>query len=86
VDITIATILQECAAFYDIFKELENNGIVETPAEHRNPTLLEVPYIINGAFACELALKYILVENQINFCISVRGHDLEYLLVYYHRQ
>lgn len=83
VDITIATIFQECAAFYDVFKELEkrleNSGIVETPPEHRNPTLLVVPYIVNGAFACELALKYILVENQIGFCISARGHDLEYL-------
>lgn len=83
VDITIATIFQECAAFYDVFKglekRLENSGIVETPSEHRNPTLLVVPYIVNGAFACELALKYILVENQISFCISARGHDLEYL-------
>ena len=83
VDITIATIFQECAAFYDVFKglekRLENSGIVETPPEHENPTLLVVPYIVNGAFACELALKYLLVENQISFCISVKGHDLEYL-------
>ena len=82
-DITIAIILQECAAFYDVFKglekRLENSGIVETPPEHKNPTLLEVPYIVNGAFACELALKYLLVENQISFCISSKGHDLEYL-------
>ena len=72
VDITTTIILQECAAFYDVFKglekRLENSGIVETPPEHRNPTLLEVPYIVNGAFACELALKYLLVENQISFC------------------
>lgn len=83
VDITIVTILQECAAFYDVFKRLEkrlkHNGIVETPSEHRNPVLLEVPYIVNGAFACELALKYLLIENQISFCISAKGHDLEYL-------
>ena len=83
VDITLATILQECAAFYDVFKglekRLEDSGIVETPPEHRNPTLLAVPYIVNGAFACELALKYLLVKNQISFCISSKGHDLEYL-------
>ena len=83
VDITIATILQECAAFYDVFKglekRLENNGIVDTPSEYKNPTLLEVPYIVNGAFACELALKYLLVENHISFCISAKGHNLEYL-------
>jgi len=83
VDITIATTLQECAAFYDVFKglekRLENSGIVETPPEYKNPTLLEVPYIVNGAFACELALKYLLVENHISFCISAKGHNLEYL-------
>ncbi len=83
VDITTTIILQECAAFYDVFKglekRLENSGIVETPPEHENPTLLVVPYIVNGAFACELALKYLLVENQISFCISAQGHDLEYL-------
>ena len=83
VDITIAVILQECAAFYDVFndleKRLEHSGIVETPPECKNPPLLEVPYIVNGAFACELALKYILIENQISFCISAKGHNLEYL-------
>ena len=83
VDITIATILQECAAFYDVFKglekRLEHSGIVETLPEHKNPVLLEVPYIVNGAFACELALKYLLIENQISFCISSKGHNLEYL-------
>ena len=69
VDITIATILQECAAFYDVFKGLEkrlkSSGIVETPPEYKNPILLEVPYIVNGAFACELALKYLLVVHQV---------------------
>lgn len=83
VDITIATIFQECAAFYDVFKglekRLEGSGIVETPPVHKNPILLQVPYIVNGAFACELALKYILVDNQIGFCISAKGHNLEYL-------
>lgn len=83
VDITTTVIFQECAAFYDVFKglenRLENSGIAETPPEHKNPTLLEVPYVVNGAFACELALKFLLVENQISFCISAKGHNLEYL-------
>lgn len=83
VDITIAIILQECVAFYDVFKGLEkrlkNNGMIEILPEHNNPTLLEVPYIVNGAFACELALKYLLIKNQISFCISAKGHNLEYL-------
>lgn len=83
VDITIATILQECAAFYDVFKGLEKrleySGIVENLPEYKHPTLLEVPYIVNGAFACELALKYLLVENRISFCIFAKGHNLEYL-------
>ena len=71
------------AAWYDVFtglaKRLENSGIVDTPSGYKNPTLLEVPYIVNGAFACELALKYLLVENSISFCISAKGHNLEYL-------
>ena len=83
VDITTVTILQECAAFYDVFKglekRLENSGIAEAPPEHENPILLQVPYIVNGAFACELALIYILIENQVSFDISRKGHNLEYL-------
>lgn len=84
IDITTTLILQECVAFYDVFKNLEkrleHSGIVEESADNtRQPTLLSVPYIVNGAFACELALKYILIENQIDFCISSRGHNLEYL-------
>lgn len=47
-DITIAVILKECVAFYDVFKglgkRLENSSIVEKFPEHRNPTLLMVPY------------------------------------------
>lgn len=83
VDITISIIFQECYAFYDVFKSLEkrlaNSGIVKTAPTDNLPTLLQVPYIVNGAFACELALKYILVDNQISFCISSKGHNLEYL-------
>lgn len=84
VDITTTIILQECVAFYDVFKDLgkrlEHSGIVAESIDNiRQPTLLSVPYIVNGAFACELALKFILIENQISFCISSKGHDLEYL-------
>lgn len=84
IDITTTLILQECEAFYDVFKNLEkrleHSGIVEESTDNTGqPTLLSVPYIVNGAFACELALKYILVKNQIDFCISSKGHDLEYL-------
>lgn len=84
IDITTTLILQECVAFYDVFKNLEkrldHSGIVEESTDNpRQPTLLSVPYIVNGAFSCELALKYILIKNQIDFCISSKGHKLEYL-------
>lgn len=81
VDIGEAIILQECHAFYTVFLQLEeqlkNNGL------HNNltaklSTLLSVPYMVNGAFACELALKYLLFSSNILFDM-VKGHNLEYL-------
>lgn len=82
IDITSATIYQECVAFYDVYKSLEkrleSSGIHNDPSGNHIPTLLSVPYIVNGAFACELALKYVLIENQINFCYT-DGHNLKYL-------
>ncbi len=82
VDIEEAIILQECHAFYTVFLQLEeqlkSSGLHNNNFDVKLPTLLSVPYMVNGAFACELALKYLLISLNIPFDM-VKGHDLEYL-------
>lgn len=81
-DIEESLILQECDAFYDVFlqieKRLRNCGITENSAAKKQPILLSAPMCINGAFACELALKYLLISANMPFNMS-SGHNLEYL-------
>ena len=81
-DVEEALALQECEAFYDVFvqteKHLNNCGIVQEPIQAKQPILLSVPLRINGAFACELALKYLLINANIPFNMGI-GHNLEYL-------
>jgi len=82
VDIEEAIILQECHAFYAVFVQLEEQ--IKGLSPHNNklngklPTLLSVPCMVNGAFACELALKYLLTSSNIPFDMA-RGHNLKYL-------
>ena len=82
VDIEEAIILQECHAFYTVFIQLEdqlkNNGLHNNNLNAAFPNLLSVPYMVNGAFACELALKYLLVSNNVAFDMA-KGHNLAYL-------
>lgn len=82
VDIEEALILQECHAFYTVFLQLEEqlkcSGLHNNKLDAKRPTLLSVPYMVNGAFACELALKYLLISSNIPFDM-VNGHNLEYL-------
>lgn len=82
VDIEEAIILQECQAFYTVFlqleKQLKNSGLHNDKSDENLPPLLSVPYMVNGAFACELALKYLLISNNVAFDM-VKGHNLEYL-------
>ena len=82
VDIGETIILQECHAFYAVFLQLEeqlkNSGLHSNKLDAEIPTLHSVPYMVNGAFACELALKYLLISSNISFDM-VKGHNLEYL-------
>ena len=82
VDIEETIILQECHAFYTVFLQLEgqlkSSGLHNSKSDVNLPTLLSVPYAVNGAFACELALKYLLVSSNISFDMA-KGHNLEYL-------
>ena len=81
IDIEETIIYQECHAFYTVFLQLEeqlkNSGLHdETPV--KLPTLLSIPYFVNGAFACELALKYLLISSKVPFDMR-KGHNLAYL-------
>lgn len=82
VDIEETIIFQECHAFYTVFlyleKQLKTSGLHDSKFDVNLPILLSVPYAVNGAFACELALKYLLISSNIPFAMA-KGHDLEYL-------
>ena len=60
-DASIGVLYQEIDAFYEVFKQIElrfkNTGISNLRTTERTLMLLSVPYTVNGAFACELALK-----------------------------
>lgn len=81
-DVSVCAIYQECSAFYYVFQSIESkfkkNGITSEKIDEEFPTLLSVPYIVNGAFICELSLKCILITNNIEFELN-KGHCLEYL-------
>lgn len=81
IDIEEVIICQECHAFYTVFiqleKQLKNSGLYDESTV-KLPTLLSVPYFVNGAFACELALKYLLISSNVPFDMGKR-HNLAYL-------
>ena len=82
IDIEEAIILQECQAFYTVFlqleKQLAGSGLHNGKPSDNLPPLLSVPYMVNGAFASELALKYLLISSNVTFNMR-KGHDLAYL-------
>lgn len=81
-DASLSILYREVDAFYYVFNSLEkipiNYGITDSKQTERIPQLLSVPYITNGAFACEIALKYILIDSNITFQTG-KGHNLKYL-------
>lgn len=82
VNIEEAIIFQECHAFYTVFlqieKQLKSSGLHNDKVDFNLPPSLSAPYMVNGAFACELALKYLLISSNVAFDMS-RGHNLAYL-------
>ena len=84
-------ILLDCEEFYYIFKNLEKyarhpifdgdmekykDQILAYEAEHEGVPSLTAPLIVNGAFAAELALKFLIFKENGEFdCI----HDLQQL-------
>lgn len=81
-------IATECKSFFRVFLDIEKHvlplwekmrdGTIdeETIEEH---SLYHIPYVVNGAFAAELALKYLLENADIDYAQGNKGHDLKYL-------
>lgn len=81
-------IAKECESFYCVFLDIEvhilplwkkmRDGTLDekTIDEH---SLYHIPYVVNGAFAAELALKYVLENAGIDYAQGNKGHDLKYL-------
>lgn len=81
-------IAKECESFFCVFLDIEKHilplwkkmrdGTIgeETIDEH---SLYHIPYVVNGAFAAELALKYLLEHAGIDYAQGNKGHDLKYL-------
>lgn len=87
-ELTVKIIAHECEAFYKVFLDIEahilpfwenvKHGIFEEEALEEK-TLYGIPYVVNGSFAAELAIKYLLETANIDYCQGNKGHDLRYL-------
>lgn len=78
----------ECKSFYRVFCDIESHilpfwekfrkGELDEAA-YEEEKLYQGPYIVNGAFAAELALKYLLELANIDYSKGNKGHKLKYL-------
>ncbi len=84
-EITAEHIVLECKSFYMTFKLVEpyylkqihnmENHIIDEE-DIKNAALYIYSYVVNGAFAVELAMKYLLTLANIEYCTGNKGHDL----------
>lgn len=84
-EITAKMIILECESFYQTFKLLElyfikkeqvaGNFILDEELCEKK-ALYTYSYIVNGAFATELAIKYLLTMANIDYCTGEKGHNL----------
>lgn len=81
-------IIIECKSFYQTFIDLDKNIVpawlnmknsVFDEEIHNTALLYEFSYVVNGAFAAELALKYLLTLAGIEYSTGAKGHELAYL-------
>lgn len=84
-ELTAKLILLECKSFYNTFKiiepyilknEMNIRYSVYNAEDSTNATLYQFSYVVNGAFATELAIKYLLTLANIDYCKGERGHNL----------
>lgn len=81
--------LIECQSFYSIFKSIDEKYISKQHENIMNDVFDEdvirnsftflFPYVVNGAFAAELALKYIYANSRVDYPKGSNGHRLKYL-------
>lgn len=80
--LTMSSILYECEGFYRIFKALLPKCFFVFPQSKdeyeiykENDKLFDA-LVVNGAFAAELAMKYLYFRANGNSFKTLRGHDL----------
>jgi len=54
--------------------------LLDDKANSNTPNFYSIPWIVNGAFACEIGMKYILTQNKITFKKEHLLHELYNLL------
>lgn len=67
--------ITECKAFYETFQMIENN-LNNSKEKFNYDIIWDFPYVVNGAFAVEIAIKFLLVLANIDFPTGSKGHDL----------
>lgn len=75
-------IISQCEGFYNVFKQLENItsftcDLKETGWDEwlENAKLFN-PCVVNGSFACEMALKYLIVRRKCEFNKTHKLYEL----------
>lgn len=83
--LTARLIILECESFYATFKLIEPyilkqqknmQELVFDEKDAENDKLYSYAYVVNGAFAVELAIKYLLTLANIDYCTGEKGHNL----------
>lgn len=78
-------IILECKSFYATFKLIEPyiikvqknmTNLVYDEEDCENEIMYHFSYVVNGAFAVELAIKYLLTLANIDYCTGEKGHNL----------
>lgn len=83
--ITAKLIVLECKSFYATFKLIEPyilkdyeniKNLKFDEKDHDRAFLYLSSYVVNGVFATELAIKYLLTLANIDYCRGEKGHNL----------
>ena len=97
---TTKCILLECESFYYVFKELEKfekrpfydgntakyeETLLAYEKKHEGVPMLTYPLVVNGAFAAELALKFLIFKENLKFDCIHSLYELFYQLPSKHK-
>lgn len=85
IKLTAKLIILECKSFYATFKLVEPyilkkidnmQNFIYDEEDDENEMLYHHSYVVNGTFAVELAMKYLLTLANIDYCTGEKGHNL----------